>query len=190
MTITDPNLVDLLVNGGDETWRLDALCNGLPPVEADLFFPLGDDWNARGHAERAADAKEYCSRCPVRGECLAMAVRTGDRWAVAGGTTPDERRDWMHAEKARRAAAAVPPPVEERYRGQPTERQAEILVAALGNGGFVHGPVSNTMKISLIRHGWAVRLPDKPARRGHRLTAAGEAIARPLAAARRTLVDA
>lgn len=181
MTTTDLNL----------TWQTFALCNGLPPTEADLFFPLGDDWNARGGAERAAEAKAYCHRCPVMSECLAQAVRVGDRWAIAGGTTPEERAKPMREEKARQLAAEVPPPVTPRYQGtEPTERQAEILAAALGDGGFIPTGVSWTMKVSLVRHGWAMRLPDRPARRGHRLTAAGEALAGALPAVQRTLQDA
>ena len=62
-----------------------AACRSADP---DLFFPI----SASGPAlEQAAKAKAICATCPVRRECLAFALRTGQVHGIWGGTTEDER---------------------------------------------------------------------------------------------------
>lgn len=80
--------------GGD--WRHRAAC-----VEEDpeLFFPVGTSGPA---VEQAAEAKLVCSDCPVRSECLAWALATGQDHGVWGGLGEEERR----ALKRRQARAA------------------------------------------------------------------------------------
>jgi len=38
-----------------------------------------------------AEAKAICAGCPVRNECLAFALRTGQVDGIWGGTTTHER---------------------------------------------------------------------------------------------------
>jgi len=69
------------------TWRNDALCRG---VETDLFFPAGE--LGEEPVRQAEAAKEVCSRCPVREDCLDYALATDQPFGVWGGTTEGERR--------------------------------------------------------------------------------------------------
>ena len=68
------------------TWRQDAVCKDLDP---NLFFPVGVTGPA---VEQIETAKEICSGCPVRGECLDFAITSNQEFGVWGGTTEDERR--------------------------------------------------------------------------------------------------
>lgn len=67
-------------------WRARAACRDANPA---IFFPVG---RVDG---LAATAKEICSRCPVRTECLEMALAceplNSIREGIFGGLTPGER---------------------------------------------------------------------------------------------------
>ncbi|MDN5744314.1 MAG: WhiB family transcriptional regulator [Nocardioidaceae bacterium] len=64
----------------DEDWALSAACrNG----QADQLF-------VRGAAQN--QAKQLCSSCVVRTECLAEALDNQIEWGVWGGMTERERR--------------------------------------------------------------------------------------------------
>ncbi len=61
-------------------WMADAACRG-----STVNF----------HPERGQDArsaKAICARCPVREQCQAYALETGEMFGVWGGTTAKERR--------------------------------------------------------------------------------------------------
>lgn len=62
-------------------WRDMAACLGM---DTEIFFP-----RKGGTAEKA---KEVCSGCPVRAECLDDALRLGDETGVRGGLTASDRR--------------------------------------------------------------------------------------------------
>jgi len=66
-----------------------------------LFFP--DDANA---AWCYARARQICSSCPVRMECLEFAIEHGEQHGMWGGCTPAEIRRIRRTRK--RAAAALP----------------------------------------------------------------------------------
>ena len=66
-------------------WRLGAACQSADP---DLFFPISSSGRS---LEQATAAKAVCSRCQVRAECLAFAVRTRQIHGVWGGLAPEER---------------------------------------------------------------------------------------------------
>lgn len=55
--------------------------------ETDIFFPENDRW-----AEQRA--KAICEDCPVRGQCLDVALHQGDV-GIWGGTTERERKKIM-----------------------------------------------------------------------------------------------
>ncbi|OON82539.1 WhiB family transcriptional regulator [Streptomyces tsukubensis] len=66
-------------------WIRHAACVGVDP---ELFFPIsaedaGDDQRAR--------ARRVCEGCPVRSQCLAWALETGQRSGVWGGMDEHER---------------------------------------------------------------------------------------------------
>ncbi len=65
-------------------WMRDAACRGMDP---ELFFP------ARGYTGHdMAPAKAVCSTCPVIRDCLAYALRNGEKVGVWGGLSEQERR--------------------------------------------------------------------------------------------------
>ncbi len=65
------------------TWRCLAACLDEDP---ELFYPDLHE------AEQVRKAKEVCSRCIVREQCLKVALITKDQHGIWGGLTPDERR--------------------------------------------------------------------------------------------------
>ena len=64
----------------NEDWTSEAQCRKAKPDE--LFV--------RGAAQNRA--KQLCSGCPVRTECLAEALDNEIEWGVWGGMTERERR--------------------------------------------------------------------------------------------------
>lgn len=79
-----------------------ALCKG---VATGVFFPDPQD------ADAAAEAKEFCTHCPVRLACLAAAMEaegsalTRDRYGIHGGLDPAERYS-LYRRRLRAAARA------------------------------------------------------------------------------------
>jgi WhiB family redox-sensing transcriptional regulator len=67
-------------------WRQHAVCREEDP---ELFFPIGHTGPALRQIE---DAKAVCRRCPVRSDCLAWALDSGQDAGVWGGLGEDERR--------------------------------------------------------------------------------------------------
>ncbi|UKD50849.1 WhiB family transcriptional regulator (plasmid) [Amycolatopsis sp. FU40] len=67
-------------------WRHAAACRDENP---ELFFPVG---TAGPALQQAARAKAVCRRCPVRANCLAEALATGQGFGVWGEMSEDERR--------------------------------------------------------------------------------------------------
>ena len=69
-------------------WTDDANCRGKP---TSVFFP------PFSHSDnRWLIAKEICTGCEVREQCLALVMRfeyTDDKWGMFGGLTPEERRE-------------------------------------------------------------------------------------------------
>jgi WhiB family transcriptional regulator, redox-sensing transcriptional regulator len=62
-------------------WQERAACFGIEP---DVFFPVSE--------EEAGPALAFCSVCPIKEECLAWALKNGERYGVWGGTTEQQRR--------------------------------------------------------------------------------------------------
>lgn len=63
-----------------EDWRTRAACQG---TDLSVFFPARD--------ETYDPAARLCGRCPVRGACLAEALRLKDTYGYRGGKTGEER---------------------------------------------------------------------------------------------------
>ena len=86
-------------------WRQDAACRDLDP---NLFFPVGVTGPA---VDQIATAKEICSGCPVRAECLDFAITSNQEFGVWGGTSEDERRvlrrQWRARLRAQRRTAVA-----------------------------------------------------------------------------------
>jgi WhiB family transcriptional regulator, redox-sensing transcriptional regulator len=79
-----------LVSGGaarhmEVDWRVLSACRSVDP---ELFFPIS---SAGPSLEQVAEAKAVCASCLVRRQCLAFAMRTGQRHGIWGGLTEEER---------------------------------------------------------------------------------------------------
>jgi WhiB family transcriptional regulator, redox-sensing transcriptional regulator len=61
-------------------WRSRGACAGEDP---EMFFP--------SHGDPGAEAREVCSRCPVRRDCLDYAMEV-DEFGIWGGLDQRERR--------------------------------------------------------------------------------------------------
>lgn len=85
------------------SWVLRAAC--LSIEDPDIFFPNGERGRALEQMERA---RELCANCPVRAECLALALGCDERHGMWGGTTPDERVAIRRGPVARYAGARLP----------------------------------------------------------------------------------
>lgn len=71
-----------------QRWRDRAACIGAPPH---IFFPIDRKFSGKTWKH----ARALCAVCPVREQCLAVALAvpaTEDRWGMFGGMTPNERR--------------------------------------------------------------------------------------------------
>jgi WhiB family redox-sensing transcriptional regulator len=62
-------------------WQDRAACFGIDP---DVFFPVSED--------EAGTALAFCGGCRIREECLAWALKNGERYGVWGGLTEQQRR--------------------------------------------------------------------------------------------------
>ena len=78
------NIFDFLQMEEPE-WRSKRACFDADP---DIFFPERGETNEKAMA--------YCNRCPVTEECLAWAVKHGER-GVWGGTSERGRRRLVKA---------------------------------------------------------------------------------------------
>ena len=77
--------VDLMALPDDplppDYWQDRAACFGIDP---DVFFPISE--------EEAGPALTYCGACRIREDCLAWAIKNGERYGVWGGLTEQQRR--------------------------------------------------------------------------------------------------
>lgn len=67
-------------------WRNNAACRDTDP---DLFFPVGQTGPAIAHIE---SAKQVCTTCAVKIECLEYSLMTNQDAGIWGGLTEDDRR--------------------------------------------------------------------------------------------------
>lgn len=77
--------------GGDDYWKVEGLCAGMADAD-EVFFP--PQW---GSTEQARD---ICSRCPVRVLCAAYAIAHREPYGVWGGLSSHQRKH-MSRDKAR-----------------------------------------------------------------------------------------
>ncbi|MEV0670961.1 WhiB family transcriptional regulator [Mycobacterium sp. NPDC050441] len=73
--------------GTTEHWQGLANCRSADP---DMFFhPDGERGDARRH--RNLLAKQICTSCPVKGDCLDLALASREGFGIWGGMSEDER---------------------------------------------------------------------------------------------------
>jgi WhiB family redox-sensing transcriptional regulator len=72
------------VYGPSLPWQEWALCKG---TDIGMWYP------ERGHPPAWIEqSKALCRQCPVRWQCLEMALATHQDYGIWGGTTPPKRR--------------------------------------------------------------------------------------------------
>ncbi|HEX6398933.1 MAG TPA: WhiB family transcriptional regulator [Actinomycetota bacterium] len=64
-----------------DMWQDRSACFGIDP---NVFFPISE--------EEAGPALAFCNACGIRAECLAWALKNGERYGVWGGMTEQQRR--------------------------------------------------------------------------------------------------
>ena len=70
-------------------WREQAACLPYPAL---LFFGMDDNEAASERHLREEEAKEICTHCVVRAECLDYALTTREAYGIWGGLTELERK--------------------------------------------------------------------------------------------------
>lgn len=102
--VTRPKFTDTEPAGDD--WRKQAACRGQDP---DRWFPLS---YVGPSIPDVLATKAVCrEQCPVRSECLRVAMLAGCQDGIFGGLDPEERkaikrkRDRNRQQQARRAAS-------------------------------------------------------------------------------------
>lgn len=99
-------------DGEDYRWEDDAACGGM---DLELFFPSRGDG-----PDKVATAKAVCAQCPVRYECLLMAITTHQNVGVFGGLSAKERR----------ALKKTMQPMTPMERGEAIREASETVVGA------------------------------------------------------------
>jgi WhiB family redox-sensing transcriptional regulator len=74
-------LAAVVEDNGEPDWTVRALCAQTDP---EAFFP------EKGGSTR--EAKQICSGCEVRAECLEFALHNDERFGIWGGLSERERR--------------------------------------------------------------------------------------------------
>lgn len=82
--------------GMDSNWMATGNCNNHPPA---VFFP--------SDGVGVEIAKEICSSCPVKEQCLEYALTNRVDHGVWGGTSERQRRRILKARRAERLETAV-----------------------------------------------------------------------------------
>ena len=86
----------------EENWQLKAACRG--PQSA-VFFPPAQFERKEDKLHRERRAKDICTSCAVRRECLDYALATNQDSGIWGGLTEDERRQIRRRRAAQRQRA-------------------------------------------------------------------------------------
>lgn len=127
--------------GRPADWRDAAACRTADP---ELFFPRGE---GAPNAAQIEGAKAVCSRCPVREECLAWAMKSGQLDGVWGGKTEKERAN-MRRKQARATAGAK---TRKPLPAFATDREAYDTGARVVRGGHIKWVGGNEVKVAGAR---------------------------------------
>jgi WhiB family redox-sensing transcriptional regulator len=78
----------------DDGWQRRAACRG---PQAEMFFPPVTPERKDERQARERRAKDICSSCAVRSQCLAYALRIREPHGIWGGLNEHERRALLDA---------------------------------------------------------------------------------------------
>jgi WhiB family redox-sensing transcriptional regulator len=76
----------------DDSWQLRAACRG---PQAAVFFPPPQFERKDDKLQRERRAKEICSSCSVRHECLDYAIAIREPHGIWGGLNEVERKQLL-----------------------------------------------------------------------------------------------
>jgi WhiB family redox-sensing transcriptional regulator len=102
-------------------WQDDGLCAQTDP---DAFFP------EKGGNSRPA--KQICSGCPVKPDCLSWALMHQERFGIWGGTSERERRKFWQARPRTRYVPPTPEQVAQVWALTATGLSRPKIAAAVG----------------------------------------------------------
>jgi len=141
---------------GVPDWRHHAACRGEDP---ELWCPPRNT-NTVAVQTRIADAKTICGGCRVRGDCLEWVLGTPDDYTIAGGLTPEERRE-LRRERGLYRTPAPPPrglplvpasPVDEPMdMRRPAVQARQAAVHALAERGLSTHEIARWVGLSVDR---------------------------------------
>jgi hypothetical protein len=85
-------------------WFSQAACAGM---DQRVFFANG--YHSR---EQVRAAQKVCDSCPVRAQCAAFAIETGEKWGVWGGMSQQQLRQkrYRFTSRAKTNTTAPKPP--------------------------------------------------------------------------------
>jgi WhiB family redox-sensing transcriptional regulator len=84
------------MNADRPEWQQQAACRGVGP---EIFYST--------HPHDAAQAREYCGRCPVTESCLQYAIDGAERYGVWAALGVKDRRKVSTRTRGQRTDAAV-----------------------------------------------------------------------------------
>ena len=76
----------------DETWQIKAACRG---PQAAVFFPPPQFERKEDKLQREARAREICTACGVRKDCLEYALGIREPHGIWGGLNEVERKQLL-----------------------------------------------------------------------------------------------
>lgn len=76
----------------DDNWQLEAACRGPQSV---VFFPPSQFERKEDKLHREARAKEICTDCDVRSDCLDYALSIREPHGIWGGLNEVERKSLL-----------------------------------------------------------------------------------------------
>lgn len=113
----------------NKNWHEDSLC-------ADTYYSRYKEYFFSEEPREVSEAKEICSLCPVRKQCLKSALNNKEVWGVWGGRDEVEIRNTLsvneEGQEVRRSKDGIAPVC--LYCDAPTEALAVDEVDAEGGG--------------------------------------------------------
>lgn len=77
-----------------DLWQVRAACRG---PQAAVFFPPPQFERKADRLERERRAKQICTECVVRGECLEYSLQIREPHGIWGGLNESERRGLLES---------------------------------------------------------------------------------------------
>ena len=86
---TEALIQEMMSAAQPDSWQKDAACR---EMQQDIFFPDAKEDGKEEAARKEEIALGVCKYCPVREQCLELAVSTKTKFGIFGGQTEQERK--------------------------------------------------------------------------------------------------